>query len=63
MSKTQIKGKMRPKYVGYNQHDAGSIFKCPNCGKEYGGWTFAQYDDEIICRCKVLLTLKEIKDE
>ena len=51
--------KIRPKYIGYNQHDAECIFKCPKCGRKYGGWTFAQYDDEIKCKCGVILTLKE----
>ena len=55
--------KIRPKYIGYSQHDAECTFKCPKCGREYGGWTFAQYDDDIHCKCGVWLTLKEIKNE
>ena len=50
--------KIFPKYIGYNSHDSEAWFKCPNCGRKYGGWTFAQYDDEIKCKCGVILTLK-----
>ena len=53
---------MRPKYIGYSQHNAECIFKCPKCGRTYGGWTFAQYDDVITCKCKTVLSLKESGD-
>lgn len=51
----------RPKCVGYSQHDDESIFKCPKCGRTYGGWTFLLCDDVITCKCGIKLTLKEAK--
>jgi DNA-directed RNA polymerase subunit RPC12/RpoP len=47
-------------YNGYSSHDAETHYTCPNCGKDYGGWSFVNgavnvTDHKFRCECGTLL--------